>query len=592
MNDSQLLLRQALEQASLPALMKQLALPENTAGLTPVNSLRVCILRNHTVDNIQLFLRGYARLQGIALECELAPFDQLLNIVLDKSSLLHQKPPDIIILSLVLETFTSGDLNFAPADVTERLLEIASALEADTNAIVVMNTFLLPAELSKGILTPKHPQALEQKIKVLNDWIAAWVAGHNRFFMVDFAAIEARLSTAAARDLRMWYLAKSILSNRFLKEYAFEISKMMAALKGRAKKCLVLDADNTLWGGIVGEDGVDHLRLSADGYPGNIFYQFQRVVLDLQERGVLLVLCSKNNEADVWEVLDNHPECLIKKKHLAAWRINWQDKASNIKELAQELNIGLDSMVFIDDSPTECALVSESLPDVCVQMVPKELWNLPSLLLKEGLFDTLAISAEDAKRTQMYQAQAERNQTAKLFKNPEEFLASLDLKITIKPVASPDVPRAAQLTQKTNQFNLTTRRYSEAQLAAMINSSDHEVLMVNVSDRFGDFGMVGVAILRYDGVRAEVDTFLLSCRVLGRKVEDVFLQHCLKHAKGRGMTQVLGVYIPTLKNEQTSSFFTRMGFNTMPHESKEQQFLLALAEYQWVEFPYLTIQDA
>ena len=255
-------------------------------------------------------------------------------------------------------------------------------------------------------------------------------------------------------------------------------------LKGKAKKCVVVDCDDTLWGGVVGEDGLDGIKLDRNSYPGKAFYDFQTGLLHLAERGILVVLCSKNNEADVLEVLDKHPGCRLKRKHLSAWRVNWQDKASNIAEIAEELNLGLDSFVFVDDNPVECGLVKELLPEVTVLQVPQKLHELPSLLFEQGFFDAFRLTEEDHKRAQLYQSESPRRQSRGGFKSVEEYLSSLETVAVIHRMRSGEIPRVAQLTQKTNQFNLHPKRYSERDVAAFADRPDAAVFTLSVSDRF------------------------------------------------------------------------------------------------------------
>src|SRR5262249_27162949 len=268
-------------------------------------------------------------------------------------------------------------------------------------------------------------------------------------------------------------------------------------------------------------------KLDRNDYPGKAFYDFHTSLLHLAERGVLIVLCSKNNEADVFEVLDEHPWCRLKRTHLSGWRINWQDKATNIVELADELNLGLDSFVLVDDSPAECELVRNLLPEVTVLSVPEKVYELPSLLLKQGLFDTLRLTDEDKGRARLYQSETQRKSSRGAFLSVDDYLASLETVAVIHRMTPAEGPRAAQLTQKTNQFNLTTKRYSEADMRTFAARTDAAVFTLSVKDRFGDLGLVGVAILERDGTAGRIDSFLMSCRVLGRGLERPVLAHCL-----------------------------------------------------------------
>ena len=572
-------LKEALHKASLHNVIKALGrLTTSKRANFPPPTTTVCVLRNHTVDNLVWFLQAAAELRQLTIECALAPFDQLMQVILDPTSILHKPQAEIVILSLVLEPFTNHDSNFTVSELITRLSEIIQALRDNTSAILVLNTFLVPVVPTQGISTARNSSSLEHKIRQLNEWLFSICQNDFRIFLLDFNQIEAQLGSVYALDWRMWYAAKSILTNKFLVKYAIEITKIVCALKGRSKKCLVLDADNCLWGGVIGEDGLEHILLNPTEYPGNIYYEVQKLFLALHDRGILLCICSKNNEADVWEVLEKHPHCLINRRHIAAWRINWLAKPDNLISLAAELRLDLDSFVFLDDSSLECGLVSQTINEVDVIQVPKHIWEYPEILIKEGLFDTLSDTPEDHMRTQMYLSNSLRAVEERKFAGAEDFLRTLDMIATIKLAAPNQISRIAQLTQKTNQFNLTTHRYSEIQIEKLIRSNEHEVVCLTVADRFGDFGLVGVAILWFDNNVAEFDTLLLSCRILGRNVESVFLVECINYIYGRGIDRVKGTYIPSLKNAQTKLFYSHLGFTQLPTQTATQYFELQLTQ--------------
>ena len=572
-------LKEALHKASRHNVIKALGrLTTSKRANFPPPTTTVCVLRNHTVDNLVWFLQAAAELRQLTIECALAPFDQLMQVILDPTSILHKPQAEIVILSLVLEPFTNHDSNFTVSELITRLSEIIQALRDNTSAILVLNTFLVPVVPTQGISTARNSSSLEHKIRQLNEWLFSICQDDSRTFLLDFNQIEAQLGSVNALDWRMWYAAKSILTNKFLVKYAIEITKIVCALKGRSKKCLVLDADNCLWGGVIGEDGLEHILLNPTEYPGNIYYEVQKLFLALHDRGILLCICSKNNEADVWEVLEKHPHCLINRRHIAAWRINWLAKPDNLISLAAELRLDLDSFVFLDDSSLECGLVSQTINEVDVIQVPKHIWEYPEILIKEGLFDTLSDTPEDHMRTQMYLSNSLRAVEERKFAGAEDFLRTLDMIATIKLAAPNQISRIAQLTQKTNQFNLTTHRYSEIQIEKLIRSNEHEVVCLTVADRFGDFGLVGVAILWFDNNVAEFDTLLLSCRILGRNVENVFLVECINYIYGRGIDRVKGTYIPSLKNAQTKLFYSHVGFTQLPTQTATQYFELQLTQ--------------
>ena len=323
-------------------------------------------------------------------------------------------------------------------------------------------------------------------------------------------------------------------------------------------KCIVLDCDNTLWGGIVGEDGIGGLEL-GDTFPGRAFQSFQHQLKTLQSRGVMLAIASKNDEADVLDVFERHEGMVLTLDDITSWRVNWQSKSENIESIAAELNIGVDSLVLVDDSPFELDEVTTALTGLRGLLVPEELAELPALLSDSGLFRRTRISSEDRHRTEMMRSEAERRDEAKSM-DRVEFLDSLELRVTFMSVSDDDITRVAQLTNKTNQFNLTTIRRDEKEIRQLVASATNEVYAIRVTDRFGDYGLVGVAIIDVASDVWSIDTFLLSCRVLGRGVETAFLSALADGAFARGAQRLVGRYEPTRKNGQVAEFYPNHGF--------------------------------
>ncbi len=404
-----------------------------------------------------------------------------------------------------------------------------------------MNTFVPPYYSDFGISSAKDLSSHHNEVLQLNQLIREYVLSNSaRFVLVDWERFVRLLGAGESMDYRFWYMSKAPFKKAFLDLYALELVKMARALKGKSKKCLILDCDNTLWGGVIGEDGLQGIKLDRHSYPGNIFYEFQKSILRLHDRGVLIALCSKNNEQDVWDVLEGHPDCLLKREHLSAWRVNWSDKASNISDLAAELNLGLDSFVFVDDNPVECGLIQDMLPEVTVLQVPDKLYTYPQLLKCDGLFDTLSFSTEDRQRSQMYRDESNRKHEQAKFETLDQYLASLSLSIKVHPAKEDEVPRVAQLTQKTNQFNLTTRRYSEAKISGLSKDPEWTVMSLFVRDKFGESGLTGVLIAHKDGDVGIIDSLLMSCRILGRNIEKAFVLKPLPSWSGHGRSRAGG----------------------------------------------------
>jgi FkbH-like protein len=349
-------------------------------------------------------------------------------------------------------------------------------------------------------------------------------------------------------------------------------------LKHPAAKVIVLDADNTLWGGILGEDGLDGIALGPD-YPGSAFVAFQRRLLDFQQRGILLAMCSKNNPDDVTEVLRDHPHQLLREPHFAATRVNWEPKIDNLKSLAEELNLGLDSFVYVDDSPHECWQVKQQLPQVTVVATPQQPIAIPWTLDEIPSLEILSRTHEDRERTAMYAQERQRKQLATRASDHGQYLRSLQMEMAVSLSDRRHLQRIAQLTQKTNQFNLTTRRYLDADIERMMGNPDWLVADFSLADVFGDSGIVGVALVKgLQGATAEVDTLLMSCRVIGRGAETVFLQTILDECAQRGVQRVRAQYLPTRKNGLVKDYWPRHGFGEaegwfeadLPHRASAQ----------------------
>lgn len=545
------------------------------------SEVRFSILRNFTVDGIDLFLKYRCYQAHVTPTISIGSYDTIIQEVMDKTSHVHASAPDVIILALLLETFAPDSTSPTwSADETQAELErLFSLIGTESQALVAVNTFIPPLHPESGLICRAGRRDKASEVAKLNQFIRSYVRERpDRFLLLDWERLALTLGAEGTFDSRFWFMYKSPFKKSFLDLYAQELAKIAKALRGMTKKCLVLDCDNTLWGGVLGEEGLHGIKLDRHTYPGNVFYAFQQNVLNLADRGVLLALCSKNNEDEVWEVLNQHPACLLKKKHLASWRVNWQDKATNISELARELNLGLDSFVFIDDNPTECDLVRTLLPEVTVLTVPQRLYTYPPILWEDGLFDAITASREDDQRSAMYGQERLRSLEQAKFDSMEQFLASLEISISVHEATAGELPRMAQLTQKTNQFNLTTKRYTEAQIQYFASDPSMAIISLGVQDRFGDSGLTGVLIARHIGESCLIDTFLLSCRVIGKSIEMAFLRRGLELLKARwGPVQFIGEYIPSRKNGQVAQFWNQAGFTECAHAAESDSRLYTTA---------------
>jgi FkbH-like protein len=541
--------------------------PDLVGDLPP---LRVAVLRNFTVEGLLPVLAGEIVRAGFAPKFYLGDFDAVAADVLNPDSALYRFQPDFVVLAQWLEgsqpalanrflTLSTGEVADAVAELRAQQARLLRALREHSQAVVLVNNFPLPPSPTLGILDAQQAAGQTATVLQLNAETAAACQAVGDAYVVDLMRLIADVGYRNAVNERFWQSARAPLAPAGLIAYGQECGRFFRALRGRARKCLVLDCDNTLWGGIVGEDGLEGITCDTT-YPGSCYRALQEEALNLHRRGVILALCSKNNEADVMQVLREHPDMVLREEHFAITMVNWDDKVTNLRRIAAELNIGLDSLVFVDDNPFETNYIAEHLPDVAVIPLTSNLAGHRAALARCGLFDTLSVSDEDRKRTQMYRSDRQRKELERSTGSLAEYLAGLKTRAEFGPPRRTEIARVAQLTQKTNQFNLTTRRYSEGEITALAGGADSEVMRLSAGDKVSDLGLVGVAITRYRGEVAEIDTFLMSCRALGRGLEDGLLHIVADNARRRGAATVRGVFRKTKKNDLCVDFYARNGF--------------------------------
>jgi FkbH-like protein len=362
-------------------------------------------------------------------------------------------------------------------------------------------------------------------------------------------------------------MAKFSFSDELIPLYADHVGRALAAIRGKSQKVLILDLDNTVWGGVIGDDGLEGIQIAQGDARGEAHLAVQRLALDLRQRGIVLAVSSKNNDEVAREPFEKHPEMLLKLEHIAVFQANWNDKATNIQAIAEELSLGLDAMVFLDDNPVERGLVRKLLPQVAVPELPEEPAYYARTLAAAGYFEAVAFATEDLKRAGFYQDNAKRANLQKQVGGVDAYLASLDMTITFQPFDATGRARIVQLINKSNQFNLTTRRYTDPEVAAAENDPAVFTLQVRLTDVFGDNGMISVVICRPAEAGAwQIDTWLMSCRVLGRKVENMVLRKILDHARATGIQKLIGTYRPTDRNKLVVDHYAKLGFTKTAEE--------------------------
>ena len=431
---------------------------------------------------------------------------------------------------------------------------------------------------------------LQAAVAEYNNALYAAEASHSNVKVIDITEFTRKYTASDLFDWKFYFISQMGMNPKLNKDFKTWWNKKMNSISLNRKKCLVLDLDNTLWGGVLGEEGIEGIKIGGD-YPGKAFLYWQEALLELSKSGVILTVCSKNNEQDVLDAWEKNPFMVLKKEHFAAYRINWTDKATNIKELAQELNIGLDSFVFVDDNPTERELIKQMLPMVEVPEFPAQPYELMPFFkqLVEDYFKVYSVTDEDKKKTEQYKQNAARAQAQSLFADFDSFLESLDIQITIEGANEFNIQRIAQMTQKTNQFNLTTHRYTDADVRGFVESG-WKVWCISVADKFGDNGITGAIMVKPDG---EIDTFLLSCRILGKGIEIAFVKTIISLLAKEDMIHLTASYLPTAKNAQVKEFWDKAGFScTKENEDGSKYYSIDIqdADVKIKEFYHITVK--
>ncbi len=581
---SRLLAHRALDVPSLhefPWLAKELA----RWAIRPF-SYRLAFLSTFTLEPIRDILHAIALAQNFDLALYFGGFQQLEQEVMNQESGLSRHEPQGIVFAWSLQDLspmlwqsaldlTESDIQTEIENVHNRIVALVEASKTNfPKAQLLLHTFVAPAYPALGIIDFQHPHGHHQAVDSLNAGLRKLAAETEGVHLVDCEGL-ARRAGPEWFDARYWYTARAQLGPKGLMALAWEYVKYVRALTGKSKKALITDLDNTLWGGILGEDGVDGIALGPN-YPGNAFMAFQYEVKQLSRRGVVLAINSKNNENDVREAFAEHDHMVLKWDDFAAVRVNWRDKVTNMQELAEELSLGLDSFIFIDDNPYELEMVQQALPEVTVVNVPREPSELPGLLSRLGLFDTVIYSEEDRKRSQFYRSQIQRTQLKRSSTSLDEFYHSLTMLLTVYDVEEAQTPRVAQLTQRTNQFNMTTRRYTESVIRRFRGDSGYLLRAYRLEDRFGDNGIISVVIVKREDQSWYLDTFLMSCRVIGRTVETAILALLAQEARKAGVTSLVGDLLPTKKNTPAKIVYPQHGFEKVKETSGNIRYKLQL----------------
>jgi FkbH-like protein len=539
-------------------------------SLHPLAPFRLAVLSNSTIDLVVPALVASAARHGIALEVIQPAYDQVAQEALTPDSKVNGSKPDAVLLALDYRALplrlSLGDAGASSATVQGAigyLQALRDGIKANANAVCIFQTFAPPPETLFGSLDRALPGTLRSLLDNINREVAEYVF-RSGDVLLDVAGLAETVGLADWHNPQLWNMAKFSFSDELIPLYADHVARTVAAIRGKSRKVLILDLDNTVWGGVIGDDGLEGILIAQGDARGEAHLAVQRLALELRQRGIVLAVSSKNTDEVAREPFEKHPEMLLKLEHIAVFQANWNDKATNIQAIAEELSLGLDAMVFLDDNPVERGLVRELLPQVGVPELPEDPAWYARTLAAAGYFEAVAFANEDLKRAGFYQDNAKRASLQKQVGGVDAYLASLDMTITFQPFDATQRARIVQLINKSNQYNLTTRRYTDPEVTQAEDDPEVFTLQVRLADVFGDNGMISVVICRpgEEGVW-EIDTWLMSCRVLGRKVEHMVLREILKHARAAGISKLSGTYKPTDRNKLVADHYAKLGFTKL-----------------------------
>jgi len=541
---------------------------EETLG----KKIRIGILCSFTINGLEETLRVKSAEKDVDCVTYVGGYNQYNQEILNLESNLYKFSPDVTFLIIDTRNIL-GDIFYFPYSVSaserknfveKKLKEIqnlANTFTKNTKSKLVIANFTIPAYSPHGIFETKSEYGFHQMIKDLNHGLTDFFASSNSTYVYDFNGFVSRYGEDNIFDYKQFFFGDMKISLDYIPYMANDLMGYVIGFLGLSKKCIVLDLDNTLWGGIVGEDGFNGIKLGPEP-PGNTYLEFQRVLLSLYQRGIILAINSKNNFDDALKVIKEHPYMVLREEHFASVRINWNDKVSNMKEITNELNIGADSMVFFDDDPVNREYMKLNMPQILTVDLPQDSSQYAQIIKKMNEFSVLNITDEDSKRGKMYVEQRKRNDLEQSTPNLESFLKNLELRLLIKKANEFTIPRISQLTLKTNQFNLTTKRYQESDIRKFSEDNKYLVGCLQVEDKFGDSGITGVFIVNKENSKEWlIDTFLLSCRVMGREVEKGMLGYIMNKAKEHGVEQIKAQFITSQKNKPIEDFLPNCGFH-------------------------------
>ena len=547
------------------------------------DQVRAILISDFNLENFSGYLKNDS--QSPKIDPSIAPFGQVSQVLMDEKLECWQECKDLAIVWTqpegVIDSFRKA-LDFNSITLEKVLEDVDAYSEALTNLtgrvkILLVPTWALPTGIAGyGILERKPGIGLADLLARMNLRLAENLEDFSDVFVIN-SERWVQLAGPEAFNPKLWYMGKIPFSNPVFKEAVSDIKSALTGILGGAKKLILVDLDDTLWGGTVGDEGWQSLKLGGHDPIGEAFSDFQKALKSLTRRGILLGIISKNEEKLALEAIKKNPEMILRREDFVGWRINWSDKAQNILELTKELNLGMQSVVFIDDNPVERARIREALPEVLVPDWPKDKMLYKHCLMSLKCFNAPIISLEDGERTKMYETESHRKQLKKKLGSLEDWIKTLETKVVIEEINEANLQRSSQLFNKTNQMNLSTRRLTETKLMSWAKENNHRIWTFRVSDKFGDSGLTGLVGVECNGNEIQITDFLLSCRVMGRKVEEIMLHTVYQYGRSLKIKTLTACYLKTIKNNPCYIFWKQSGFE---HNEKNDTF-------KWnMEIPY------
>jgi FkbH-like protein len=532
-----------------------------------LTSIKIAVLGDSSTQFLAQCIRGLGYDYGLDLQILDADFNQIEQQVFDVNSEIYQYNPDLILVFLsshkLLVNYNKSkeqDQIGLASTALNRIDAIYTAIQNQSNAKVIFYNYTEIDDSVFGSFSTKIESSFLFQLRKLNFELMLLAQKNPNLYLCDLSSIQNQIGKSNLFHAPVYISSEMVVNINVLPIIAEKTIAIINALNGKFKKCVILDLDNTLWGGIIGDDGIENIQIGNLGI-GKAFSEFQYWIKKLKNRGVILAVCSKNTESIAKEPFIKHPDMVLKLDDISVFVANWDNKVDNIRYIQNVLNIGFDSMVFLDDNPFERAIVKENLPDIVVPDLPKDPTEYLEYLYNLNLFETVTFSDVDKDRTKLYQIEAERKLEKQSFTNEEDFLKNLSMFSVIESFNSFNIPRVAQLSQRSNQFNLRTIRYSENDIEVIASSEKHFTFTFTLEDKFGDNGLIAVVILEIkDATKLFIDSWFMSCRVLKRSMEDFILNNLVNFAKLKGFDTLIGEYIATPKNQLVQDHYEKLGF--------------------------------